>query len=511
MKKGFTLVEIIISISIVLIIGVSITFLVVKKNNNMSKTDRRILEAAKVFAEVEKDENGNSYSSQVLSYAKGIKIPLKTLEKDGYITDKMVNEIYDTFDDELNRPEGEDYYVLLANVGDDYCKDDSTISVYGSWIKEDSPLYLCNTKPLSENFSSLIDKIIYDNGGEENVKELYYSNYDDNDLFDIKEYNYATVNNYFSFNVRSLNSEVVLGYNEILKIQSKDTYSNKDLYNKNYINNIDTNQKVLTIGEDQHNYDIEMKLYYNKYNGLYGGDGYFYRGNITNNYLKVYNSEDDIKNDVFNLYRIVQFYNMYNIMYIYPIIENSKLSNVENVYFDPRMAGCIIDDNLNNDVEVDTNNIIHKFTWFSKYSELGLGDKILEPKSYLGSAWGCNDYDSDGNGEDCSFDESALSGAVPIAVGYDVSSRTHTYFDLYSDCYLSQDYNIDGKNVLVSGKYYQGNMGINNGVFFALDSSATVGLKNNNYLKNFYQINLDDYKFQGGNGTEQNPYILKIK
>ena len=58
MKRGFTIIEIIISLVIILSIGVSVIFVVInnKKDNNLINISKQILEAANLYINIEKDE-----------------------------------------------------------------------------------------------------------------------------------------------------------------------------------------------------------------------------------------------------------------------------------------------------------------------------------------------------------------------------------------------------------------------------------------------------------------------
>lgn len=136
-NKGFTLIEIIVAMVLITLIGTIISVLVLNKNNNkdLSKVERKILEAAQVFAETEKDKNGQTYVRAVNEYAKGIKIPLTTLEEEGYIDKSLIEEVGN-----------ENYYVLLVN-STEYCETGASYIL--SWtMTENTPIALCDTKPI---------------------------------------------------------------------------------------------------------------------------------------------------------------------------------------------------------------------------------------------------------------------------------------------------------------------------------------------------------------------------
>jgi len=146
MKKGFTLIEIIIAISIVLLIGAGTTFFVInnKSDNKIEKLTKQILEAGNVYINTENDKNGNLYAKQILNGKKGVKIPVSNLKNSGYITEKQVNELYKY----KGEPEaGQDYFVAFINgegTSEDYCKNGSTLSIASWTMSIGDNLYLCN-------------------------------------------------------------------------------------------------------------------------------------------------------------------------------------------------------------------------------------------------------------------------------------------------------------------------------------------------------------------------------
>ena len=142
MKKGFTLVEIIISIGLILIVGVSTTFFVISKNNNneLDKITKQILEAASAYVKVEKDKNGNTYANEIVNGSKGVKIPLSNLVNRGYIKEEQANIIYEN-NDELE--DNKDYYVMFVEDSENYCDDGSYVSVT-SWMDKGDNIYLCD-------------------------------------------------------------------------------------------------------------------------------------------------------------------------------------------------------------------------------------------------------------------------------------------------------------------------------------------------------------------------------
>lgn len=158
-KKGFTLIEIIISISLIAVIS---TITIIGINNNKNKNSEhlkslhnKILEAATVFMSIEKDENGNSYDAALNMGAKGVKIPVNFLVENGYVDKNTIKEVYklDKLDDTKN------YFVLAVNGGSennqDYC-DVGEITLSLSWMDENKSVYLCkNYKKYISNIETI--------------------------------------------------------------------------------------------------------------------------------------------------------------------------------------------------------------------------------------------------------------------------------------------------------------------------------------------------------------------
>lgn len=169
-KKGFTLVEIIICLTvIVLISSISILFLTKNRNeNNIEKITNNILTATKVFANVEKDENGNNFIKEIEKGRGGVKIPLSILVNKGYVKKEDANVIYNEYKDTKKLKNNEDYYVLLLDGRESekdtfYCENNQ-YQLEASWkIDADKTLYLCNKKISNGSFSGLSDLLILNN------------------------------------------------------------------------------------------------------------------------------------------------------------------------------------------------------------------------------------------------------------------------------------------------------------------------------------------------------------
>lgn len=183
MKKGFTIVEIIISISIILIIGVSATFFIVNnKNNELTNITKEILEAANTYIKIEKDKNGNIYANEIVSGKKGVQIPLSNLVNSGYIKEEQANIIYKNNESLDN---DKDYYVMFIENTENYCDDGSYVTI-ASWINKGEDVFLCDNRSSKSN--TLFDKIVSD--FEANGKtscEIYPSFSKDSGLCMIKD------------------------------------------------------------------------------------------------------------------------------------------------------------------------------------------------------------------------------------------------------------------------------------------------------------------------------------
>ena len=87
MKKGFTLIEIIVCIVLITLIA-SIT--IISTNYNKDKDLIKMLtDAALLYIDVEKDENGNNYQKEIISGRLGLKLPIKELVNKGYIKEEV--------------------------------------------------------------------------------------------------------------------------------------------------------------------------------------------------------------------------------------------------------------------------------------------------------------------------------------------------------------------------------------------------------------------------------------
>ena len=244
-KKGFTIIEIIVCISILTIIStitITVSFLN-GKQDEIKKATNNILNAAEIYVNVSKDENGINYIKQIENGKGGVKIPINELVSNGYVKKEDANIIYNKYKNTKKLKDDEDYYILLAdgsyNKTDYYFCENNEYMLEASWfIDSNKTLYLCNNKSsYNEETNTIFDKVISSNG-----------------------------------NIEVLNSPIELeNYNIALKSQISGSYAIS---------------------------------YTSKQNGLFQSNilgeensFWYFRGNVTNNYVKI---NDDI-------YRILNF------------------------------------------------------------------------------------------------------------------------------------------------------------------------------------------------------------
>ena len=230
-KQAFTLIEIIISIVLLSILGIIsiITVKINNKNNELNNISNKIIDAANVYVEIEKDENGNSYLEEVAKGAKGIKIPITTLADKGYIEKTTEEKLYTL--NNTTKKDGESYYIMFVNGGTNqsYCESNQ-IQAISSWTIEGKTIYLC------ENYNNKDENIITKNENN-NVKvhlekfavsKEYYDS-----ITDSNKDNYLTYKENGIFNYYNEETKKLFTYyrgavnNNYLKLGSKD---GKDLY-----------------------------------------------------------------------------------------------------------------------------------------------------------------------------------------------------------------------------------------------------------------------------------------
>ena len=162
-NKGFTLIEIVVAMSLLVAIGVS-TFIGIRFVNNKIKitkleqiTDKAI-EAAQIYIETNKEANNQLYNNQ-----NGVSLPLKLLYDKGLLsldnTDLTVNDLDDEY-----------VVTFLGGSGEnDNCEQ---ITSSASWANN-QPVYLCmNSTGTGSNFAFIKPT---DNLGKASQNPYYFT------------------------------------------------------------------------------------------------------------------------------------------------------------------------------------------------------------------------------------------------------------------------------------------------------------------------------------------------
>lgn len=143
MKKGFTLVEIILSIALIVVVGVSSTVgVIVVRNNNIKKLDamsEEIYTAVHLLIETDEETKSQLYESK-----NGVIIPLSKLESEGLVDFEGINI--------------EDEYVLTM-LGNNLESEACSGSLYdiGTWTKSsDDIIYICGDASKSGNIKDTL-------------------------------------------------------------------------------------------------------------------------------------------------------------------------------------------------------------------------------------------------------------------------------------------------------------------------------------------------------------------
>ena len=159
MKKGFTLIEIIVSITLITLIGVTSTILIIKNNNKENPLNKKIYEAANVFIATETDENGNSYEYGITNGAKGLQFTVQNLYDKGYLSDNIVNDLKK----ETNETDLSKLYILASvSIHTDRENEcgSNLILFSNSWDKtKTEPIYLCPYNENNDSGNTIISEI----------------------------------------------------------------------------------------------------------------------------------------------------------------------------------------------------------------------------------------------------------------------------------------------------------------------------------------------------------------
>lgn len=148
MKKGFTIIEIIISIGLIAVIGTILIIYISMSNNNkkekeIAKITSILQEASSVYLAVNKETNSSILENIQLG-GTGYVIPIKTLLKEGYITETHIKTLQDNGVN-LNVDKA---YMLAAAFSSDQTKctnSEYVVTIEPSYeLEQDRDYYLCN-------------------------------------------------------------------------------------------------------------------------------------------------------------------------------------------------------------------------------------------------------------------------------------------------------------------------------------------------------------------------------
>ena len=173
-KKGFTLVEIIICISLLVVIGVG-SFISIRVVSNKIKLDKlekmqdKIMDAVEVYIEKNKTVKNQLYDNK-----NGVVIPLNLLQNEGLIDLKgVINE------------KSDDYVVAV--LGDTEPNECQSPYIKGSWqINNDSaPIYICTKSDGSGSNLATIDPTKYSNKTYVSNEPYYFRGMDPDNFIKI--------------------------------------------------------------------------------------------------------------------------------------------------------------------------------------------------------------------------------------------------------------------------------------------------------------------------------------
>ena len=170
-KRGYTLIEVIVAIAIISLIS-TISIVLFQNNNNnkdeLTEVNNRILEAAKVYIAVEKDEYGNSYEYGINNGAKGLYLTVNTLVEKGYIDNNDLKTL------EKNYNDSNDYTIFISNSvkqqDDNECKNNG-FNFTLSWDNNNNTIYLCPYNLNTINDNNTVENIIL-----KGLREFYKTN-----------------------------------------------------------------------------------------------------------------------------------------------------------------------------------------------------------------------------------------------------------------------------------------------------------------------------------------------
>lgn len=343
-KKGFTIIEIIISLTILMLIsGISVITLYKNNNSELTNITEKIIEATNVYISIEKDNNGILYRNGINAGGKGVQIPVKTLYETGYISEEVLNTLY-------NNTNKENLYVFVSNSiknGSDTECGTNGLSYKVNWEETNEPIYLC---PINTNSGC---PSCEEQPNECDGKDKYIC----------------------SYNI----SEWILKHNDTpteIKNINDAFYSDMSFYGD---------------AVDGLAYEVQET----KHSGLFkrknsdGEDIYYYRGYVDNNYAAFIDGYSSVNN---NMFRIVDFNNDY----IKLVTEKSADLYDENNQYFLNKYNELNKGNLyyeeNGLLNYILSNYIYSFNYATYFDPEGCKEDIKIFEKYFTETKFCMDY-----------------------------------------------------------------------------------------------------------------------
>ena len=164
MKKGFTLIEIIVSITLIVIIGVG-SFVGVRYITNKVRINRlnqitdKVIQAAEVYLESNSEARTHLYNN-----GEGVVIPIKLLVNEGLLTLENTD---------IKESDYEKEYVVTALGSTTQSEKCVTITTNASWnLSSTTPLYICTDTNGNQNLKTVNPDTI--NNMSKALNESYY-------------------------------------------------------------------------------------------------------------------------------------------------------------------------------------------------------------------------------------------------------------------------------------------------------------------------------------------------
>lgn len=454
MKKGFTIIEIIISISIMLMVGISTTFFILNKNNNeLEQIKNEVVDAVNLYINTEYDEDGILYINGIKSSRRGLYLTVNNLLEKGYLEDNLVKTLEKNTNLDAN-----DLKILASNSvydnENEVCSEGLIKFEFNFDEFDNGPIYLCPTNSkigdfYTDNVFNYIVKYISYIGQMQmstNLKEDLMSN------DDLNKYYYKV---FQSFGVEE-------GHEFFI-------YKPKNQGLKSRIDDGDTIYYYR--GKDVNNYVSFSNVFYN--------DCRFRIVSLTDDYIKIIPSNTDGSSCFFgysgNANKTIYYNDMIDKEYIFnvSIKLDNKLTLEEKSQYFYNLDFCknyICSEYYSDYIGILT----YEEAIYSGYSGALLLGRIYRgyiDESYLQSGYGSI--------------FALPKNAFPSPPGY------YGYFGELSDGYKPSISPVR----YIDSMYYRDN---------------TLEYDDDGYLRPVIALNINMWEIKG-NGTIDNPFVLKAK